>query len=91
MSTTPMRDRIAQRLQRIGAAPARRAPSRPDRQAAAPERPAPPPQPLGPEARVREAGGPEDRASYTCPCGMAFSALVSTSVSCPRCGTDQAW
>jgi hypothetical protein len=42
-------------------------------------------------ARVREAGGPIDRASYNCACGYLFSASVSTSVSCPHCGADQAW
>jgi hypothetical protein len=41
--------------------------------------------------RVREAGGPIDRASYTCSCGYLFSASVSTSVMCPHCGADQAW
>jgi hypothetical protein len=41
--------------------------------------------------RVREAGGPIDRASYACTCGYLFSASVSTSVMCPHCGTDQAW
>ncbi len=41
--------------------------------------------------RVREAGGPVDRASYTCSCGYLFSASVSTSVSCPHCGAYQAW
>jgi hypothetical protein len=41
--------------------------------------------------RVREAGGPIDRASYSCSCGYLFSASVSTSVSCPHCGADQAW
>jgi hypothetical protein len=41
--------------------------------------------------RVREAGGPIDRASYTCACGYLFSATVSTTVMCPHCGTDQAW
>jgi hypothetical protein len=41
--------------------------------------------------RVREAGGPIDRASYSCACGYLFSASVSTSVSCPHCGADQAW
>ena len=41
--------------------------------------------------RVREAGGPVDRASYSCACGYLFSASVSTSVSCPHCGADQAW
>ncbi len=41
--------------------------------------------------RVRAAGGPLDEAVYTCCCGYLFSAPVSTSVSCPHCGTDQAW
>ena len=41
--------------------------------------------------RVREAGGPIDRASYSCACGYVFSASVSTSVSCPHCGAEQAW
>ncbi|HTU78846.1 MAG TPA: hypothetical protein VMF09_08825 [Solirubrobacteraceae bacterium] len=41
--------------------------------------------------RVREAGGPLDRASYACACGYLFDASVSTSVVCPHCGADQAW
>jgi len=41
--------------------------------------------------KVREAGGPVDRAAYGCGCGCAFSAPVSTTVSCPRCGATQAW
>jgi hypothetical protein len=41
--------------------------------------------------RVREAGGPVDQASYVCSCGYLFSASVSTSVSCPHCGSAQAW
>jgi hypothetical protein len=41
--------------------------------------------------RVREAGGPLDRAAYSCGCGYQFSAPVSTTVSCPHCGTGQAW
>jgi hypothetical protein len=41
--------------------------------------------------RVREAGGPVDRASYACACGYLFSAAVSTTVACPHCGADQAW
>ena len=40
---------------------------------------------------ARRAGGPQDRALYTCSCGHAFKASVSTSVGCPRCGTAQAW
>jgi len=41
--------------------------------------------------RARSAGGPLDVAVYTCGCGYLFSAAVSTTVSCPHCGTDQAW
>jgi rubrerythrin len=41
--------------------------------------------------RVREAGGPIDRASYSCHCGYLFEAKVSTTVSCPHCGAAQAW
>ncbi len=42
-------------------------------------------------ARVREAGGPVDLASYTCSCGMVFRAPVSASVRCPHCGGAQDW
>ena len=42
-------------------------------------------------AKVREAGGPIDRAAYGCHCGHRFSASVSTTVSCPQCGAEQAW
>jgi hypothetical protein len=42
-------------------------------------------------ARVREAGGPVDRACYTCQCGYMFVATVSTTVTCPHCGSGQAW
>jgi hypothetical protein len=41
--------------------------------------------------RVQAAGGPIDHASYSCSCGYLFSADVSTSVTCPHCGTGQAW
>jgi hypothetical protein len=40
---------------------------------------------------ARRAGGPEDRALYSCMCGYAFKASVTTSVGCPHCGTEQAW
>ncbi|HEX4186273.1 MAG TPA: hypothetical protein VHY83_00110 [Solirubrobacteraceae bacterium] len=43
------------------------------------------------EQRVREAGGPVDRAFYSCACGMLFQAKVSTTVRCPHCGAGQAW
>jgi hypothetical protein len=42
-------------------------------------------------ARARRSGGPVDRALYTCGCGNAFTATVSTTVGCPSCGTTQAW
>jgi hypothetical protein len=41
--------------------------------------------------RARDAGGPLDRASYSCQCGYVFVAPVSTSVSCPNCKAGQAW
>ena len=51
----------------------------------------PAPRELTAEKRVRESGGPEDRAFYTCSCGYAFDAEVTTSVTCPHCGAGQAW
>ena len=57
----------------------------------APSRPAPAEEPSRPEQRVREAGGPEDLATYTCVCGFHFESPVSTSVACPHCGEGQAW
>jgi len=60
--------------------------------------PAAPPEPapeaagdLVDERRLREAGGPDDRAQYACTCGYVFHADVSTSVACPHCGAGQAW
>jgi hypothetical protein len=51
-----------------------------------------PPQALDITAqRLREAGGPVDRATYSCACGYFFAASVSTSVCCPHCGARQAW
>jgi len=42
--------------------------------------------------RERRHGGPsQDRALYTCECGYAFEALVTTSVGCPHCARTQAW
>jgi rubrerythrin len=46
---------------------------------------------LADERRMRESGGPDDRAVYSCSCGYVFEADVSTSVTCPHCGTGQAW
>jgi hypothetical protein len=40
---------------------------------------------------ARRGGGPEDQALYSCLCGFAFKAAVTTSVDCPHCGTEQAW
>jgi hypothetical protein len=40
---------------------------------------------------VPASTGIQDNALYACDCGHAFSAGVSTSVDCPRCGADQAW
>jgi hypothetical protein len=42
-------------------------------------------------ARAKRSGGPEDLALYSCGCGYAFKAAVTTSVGCPHCGTNQAW
>ena len=44
-----------------------------------------------PEQRARAAGGPEDRALYTCGCGVAFRADVQVDVPCPACGAAQSW
>ena len=59
------------------------------------QRAPPRPRPAEPERRersdARRAGGPEDRALYSCTCGFAFTAAVTTSVDCPHCGTEQAW
>jgi len=41
--------------------------------------------------RSRDAGGPVDEACYPCSCGCFFIAPVSTNVTCPHCGTRQAW
>ena len=53
---------------------------------------APRPEPMHPaERRMRDAGGPDDRATYSCGCGYLFEAAVSASVHCPHCTTVQAW
>ncbi len=41
--------------------------------------------------RARRSGGPQDRALYSCSCGYAFKAKVTTTVGCPHCGQTQAW
>jgi hypothetical protein len=55
----------------------------------------PAPRPARPEpaetTAARRGGGPEDSALYSCMCGYAFTAAVTTSVGCPHCGTEQAW
>lgn len=40
---------------------------------------------------LRQGGASQDRALYSCGCGYAFDAPVSTSVDCPHCGDRQAW
>ncbi len=48
--------------------------------------------PSAPVAReARHGGRSQDRALYTCECGYAFEALVTTSVGCPHCARTQAW
>ena len=72
--------------------PKRRSISRPTRIARAAKQP--PSAPAAPSDRTRDArrgGGPEDQALYSCMCGFAFKAAVTTSVGCPHCGTEQAW
>jgi len=45
-----------------------------------------------PVPRERRQGGPsQDQALYTCECGYAFEAPVTTSVGCPHCARTQAW
>jgi hypothetical protein len=67
--------------------------TRPRRERAPHARPdtAPRPATAHAQARAKRSGGPEDVALYTCQCGFAFKAAVTTSVGCPQCGTDQAW
>jgi hypothetical protein len=43
------------------------------------------------QARAQRSGGPDDRALYSCACGYAFKAAVTTTVGCPHCGQTQAW
>ena len=70
--------------------PVQKAPRRRHLHVVAP--PEPPPEPMhAAERRMRDAGGPDDRACYTCGCGFVFVAPVSTSVRCPHCDAAQAW
>lgn len=95
---TEMLTRRARETRRAGATARRRADGRSDVVAPAPAAEAPAARErqqaaddLRAERRMREAGGPDDRAHYRCVCGYAFDAAVSTSVTCPHCGTGQAW
>jgi hypothetical protein len=40
---------------------------------------------------TRKSDGPTDSALYSCGCGFRFTARVATTVSCPNCGSGQAW
>jgi hypothetical protein len=42
-------------------------------------------------ARARRSGASQDVAFYRCGCGCTFTAEVTTSVGCPRCGARQDW
>jgi hypothetical protein len=44
-----------------------------------------------PVRRPGPAPVPEDAALYVCGCGNAFTAAVTTGVTCPSCGHGQAW
>lgn len=105
LSTGEMRVRLTRSPESRGRAAALRRPHRaapPEPCAPAPPALAPtpalPPRPrererddLADERRLRDSGGPQDAATYTCGCGMVFDAPVSTSVRCPNCGGAQAW
>jgi len=95
---SPLRERDGSRRRGADHHPAQRtgrAQAAPSGEAAAAAEPAPGRRAAGgcdPAVdRVRDAGGPMDTALYTCGCGYLFSAAVSTTVSCPHCGTGQAW
>jgi hypothetical protein len=77
--TTPLRKKAPRRV-------------RNDRRRA-PRAPEPPQEPRIPVERrdARRAGYPEDTAFYSCGCGYAFTAAVTTAVDCPHCGAEQAW
>jgi hypothetical protein len=68
------------------------APRSPRRRPRSAERSVPRLEVVASPSRERRHGGPsQDRALYSCSCGLAFDALVSTSVGCPHCGRTQAW
>jgi len=52
---------------------------------------APVAEPVSPTRLARRAADTQDTALYSCGCGFAFTAAVSTTVGCPHCGTSQAW
>jgi len=81
-----MQTRIPQTIRRLRPTAPRRGPRQTEQATAPAAEPS-----ITVESRVREAGGPEDSAHYTCSCGMVFRASVSASVSCPNCGRDQDW
>jgi hypothetical protein len=84
MRVRPKTNLLSRRTERGAHPPAHTAPR--------PAAPAPVPAEDHPqERRARESGGPIDHAQYHCTCGMVFDAPVSTSVTCPNCGTGQAW
>jgi hypothetical protein len=55
------------------------------------ERPTPIPESSRTPRERRDGGPSQDHALYTCECGYAFEALVTTSVGCPNCERTQAW
>ena len=95
-SRTPLRKRIPRSLRerrharRRHSGPGARTAAQPARTSTQPRTPAPLQRDPAVQ-RVREAGGPLDRASYNCECGFVFVAPVSTTVKCPHCHTGQAW
>ena len=79
--TTPLRKKTARRI-RDDRRRTQRAPDSP-----------PEPRATSPRSGATRAarGGPQDTAFYSCGCGYAFTAAVTTSVDCPHCGAEQAW
>jgi hypothetical protein len=67
--------------------PKRRASSPRPRRAEQPARP----EPSRATLDARRGPASQDKALYSCMCGYAFTAAVTTSVGCPHCGSEQAW
>jgi len=40
---------------------------------------------------TRPRVAPEDATVYACACGNTFTAAVTATVTCPACGSGQAW